>query len=349
MGLLLGSALLSFDALGVRFSERDIYMERSPSPRSADYLRSVGIRLRWYGLAVVLSALALVLMVLLGPLMEHSVFLLFVAAVAVSALYGGLGPGLVATLLSALASAFFFLPPQNVVLGRLEETLRLSIFLSVALTISWLTERHKRANERLRTLSEELERQVAERRALESQLEHKAYHDHLTDLLNRASFFEHLKHALARARRQEEEESKVALLFMDLDDFKLINDSFGHETGDRVLVEVAARLKRCLREADIVGRLGGDEFVVLLEDVSHAAQALVVAERILGELRAPFDLRGHQLSASASIGIALGAEEQPEELLRAADLAMYQAKSTGKARSVVFDPNTTERTTQCSQ
>ncbi len=208
-------------------------MERSPSPTSASYLRSVVLLPRWYGLAVVFSVLALVLMLLLRPLMEHSIFFLFIAAVAISALYGGLGPGLVATVLSALASDFFFLPPQNALLGGMEETLRLGIFLATGLIISWLArsrksanerliESHKRVEEQLRARNEDLDRWVAQRRASEEELEHRASQDSLTDLHNQASFYEHLRRALARARRQN---SKVVVLFIDLDDFKLINDS----------------------------------------------------------------------------------------------------------------------------
>ncbi len=141
-------------------------MEPASSPTAAAYLRSVGLRLRWYGLAVMLSALALFLMMLLRPLMEPSIFFLFLAAVAVSALYGGLGPGLVATVLSALATDLFFLPPLNALVGGMEEILRLGIFVAVGLIISWLCEMHKRADEQLRTLNEILERRIAERRAL---------------------------------------------------------------------------------------------------------------------------------------------------------------------------------------
>jgi diguanylate cyclase (GGDEF)-like protein len=314
-------------------------MEPSSSSRPAGYVRWWGFRLRWYVFALALSALALGLMMLLRPLLEPSVLFLFVAAVAVSALYGGLGPGLVATVLSALASDFFFLPPPNTLFGGTEETLRISIFVSVGLIISWLAEIHKRDEGRLRTLNEALERRMAEQTALQRQLEHMASHDHLTDLPNQAVFYEHLAHALSRARRQR---SKVALLFIDLDDFKLINDTFGHRSGDKVLVEVAKRLKRCLREADVAARLGGDEFIVLMEDVTDASQALRAAKRLQAQIRAPLDLDGHRLQMYESIGIAVGAEERPEELVDAADQAMYQAKSRGKAQSVVFDPGATD-------
>src|SRR3712207_1321985 len=138
-------------------------VERSPSPTSASYLRSVAPLPRWYGLAVVLSVLAFVLMLLLRPLMEHSIFFLFIAAVAISALYGGLGPGLVATVLSALANDFFFLPPQNALLGGMEETLRLGIFLATGLIISWLARSRKSASERLIESHKRVEEQLRAR------------------------------------------------------------------------------------------------------------------------------------------------------------------------------------------
>ena len=305
-------------------------------PTAIRRLRSVTPRLRRYAFAVGLSALALVLMLLLRPLMESSIFFLFVAGVAISAMYGGLGPGLVATLISALEVNFFFLPPYNTLLSGTEDTLRLGIFLATGLIISWLAQSHKRAEDQLRARNEDLEGWVALRRALEDQLEWRVSHDYLTDLHNQAAFYEHLRRTLSHASRQG---TKVALLFIDLDDFKLINDSLGHQEGDRVLREVAKRLKRCLREQDIAARIGGDELAVLLEDVAEASRAVRLAECFQEQLRLPFDIHSHRLHTSASIGIAVGARWSPEALVRAADLAMYQAKRAGKARSVVFDPN----------
>ena len=130
-------------------------MHLSSLSRPASYIRWWGFRLRWYGLALALSALALSLMLLLEPLIEPEIFLLFVAAVAISAMYGGLGPGLAATVLSAVACDFFFLPPLNTLLGGTEETLRISVFVSVGLIMSWLAEVHKRDEQRLRTRNEE--------------------------------------------------------------------------------------------------------------------------------------------------------------------------------------------------
>jgi diguanylate cyclase (GGDEF)-like protein len=288
---------------------------------------------------VALSVAALILMVLFRPLMEHSVFFLFLAAVAISALYGGLGPGLVATVLSTAACEYFFVPPDYVSLSGPEGVLRLTIFLSTGVMVSWFAEGHRRANIRLRKHNEDLERWVAQRKVLEEQLRHEASHDHLTGLHNQASFYEHLSGAVSRARRQE---GMVALLFLDLDEFKLVNDSLGHQEGDRVLREVAERLKGCLREEEMAARLGGDEFVVVLEDVADASAAVRVAERIQEQLRTPVDVQDrYRLRASASIGIALGAPELPQQLVHTADLAMYEAKGMGKGYIAIFDPNTT--------
>jgi diguanylate cyclase (GGDEF)-like protein len=290
-------------------------------------------------LSVALSVAALILMVLFRPLMEHSVFFLFLAAVAISALYGGLGPGLVATVLSTAACEYFFVPPDYVSLSGPEGVLRLTIFLSTGVMVSWFAEGHRRANIRLRKHNEDLERWVAQRKVLEEQLRHQASHDHLTGLHNQASFYEHLSGAVSRARRQE---GMVALLFLDLDEFKLVNDSLGHQEGDRVLREVAERLKGCLREEEMAARLGGDEFVVVLEDVADASAAVRVAERIQEQLRTPVDVQDrYRLRASASIGIALGAPELPQQLVHTADLAMYEAKGMGKGYIAIFDPNTT--------
>ncbi len=188
----------------------------------------------------------------------------------------------------------------------------------------------------LAAANDELRSQIAGRRILERRLEHQATHDHLTGLLNRTSFYENLERALDRARRRG---SEVAVLFIDLDDFKLVNDSLGHLEGDRVLRVLAGRLRGCLRDSEMAARIGGDEFAVVLEDVADAATAARVAERVRERLRVPLNLGdGHMVYASASIGIAVGAQGRPRDLVRAADLAAYRAKRTGKGRSVVFDP-----------
>jgi diguanylate cyclase (GGDEF)-like protein len=303
-------------------------------------LSSVTASPLFYGLATGLSALALALMLLLRPLLEPSVFFLFLAAVTVSALYGGLGPGLLATVLSALASNYFFLEPYHTLFIGPQGDLRLVIFLATGVMISWLADGRKRAEEHLQERNEYLELWAAQRRELEGRLMHQATHDHLTDLYNRPAFYEHLSGALARARRRG---AKVTVLFLDMDDFKLVNDSLGHQEGDRVLREVAERLKESLRESDAAARFGGDEFVALLEDVGEASEALEVAERFQERLRIPYEVEGGDtMHTSASIGIAVGSWEGPEVLVRKADEASYRAKREGKAHSVVFarDPET---------
>jgi len=177
---------------------------------------------------------------------------------------------------------------------------------------------------------------VTERKVLEEQLEHQAFHDPLTDLSNRRLFIDRLGHALARTQRRRGK--RVAVLFMDLEGFKVVNDSLGHETGDRLLVAVSQRLKGCLRPEDTLARFGGDEFVVLLEDVEGPQEAVRVAERIIDELKNRFVLDGRELYARASIGIALGEDrtKDPDDLLRDADTAMYRAKDGGLGYSV-FD------------
>ncbi|MFN8559898.1 MAG: diguanylate cyclase, partial [Dehalococcoidia bacterium] len=180
-------------------------------------------------------------------------------------------------------------------------------------------------------------RDITERKALEEQLSHQAFHDPLTGLANRALFTDRVEHALERTRRHG---SPLALLFLDLDDFKSINDSYGHETGDALLCAVAERLIGCVRPTDTAARFGGDEFTMLLDDAG-ADEAIRVASRVLAALAAPITARDHQLVTRASIGIVMAPDggDRAGELLRNADLAMYRAKSDGKGRWRVFEPD----------
>jgi diguanylate cyclase (GGDEF)-like protein/PAS domain S-box-containing protein len=180
-------------------------------------------------------------------------------------------------------------------------------------------------------------RDVTDRRALEERLEHHALHDSLTDLPNRRLFVDRLGQALRRIRRRKE--IGLAVLYMDLDGFKVVNDSLGHDAGDRLLVEVAKRLGSCLRPEDTLARFGGDEFTVLIEDVRVLDAAVRVAERIVENLREPFTLDGRELYLATSIGVGLGGDgtKNAEELLREADTAMYRAKDEG-GTIMVFDP-----------
>ncbi len=185
-------------------------------------------------------------------------------------------------------------------------------------------------------------RDVTERKQFEEQLTHLAFHDALTGLPNRALFLNRLEHALARAERRE---GAVAVLFLDLDRFKVVNDSLGHAAGDELLATVARRLRGCLRPSDTLARFGGDEFTVLLEHISRPTDAASVAERIIETLSAPVSIAGHEVVATASVGIVLNTDghRHPADLLRDADLALYQAKGAGRARYVLFDGAAHER------
>jgi diguanylate cyclase (GGDEF)-like protein/PAS domain S-box-containing protein len=178
---------------------------------------------------------------------------------------------------------------------------------------------------------------VTERKALEERLRHQALHDPLTNLPNRTLLMDRLGHALVRAVRRE---TKVAVLFMDIDNFKYVNDSLSHEDGDRLLVEVAERLRKSLRAEDTVARLGGDEFAILLEDLEREQEATAVADQVAQALRPPVLLDDQEIFVTVSIGVAFGAyrEDRPEVLLREADVAMYRAKTDGKDRHAVYRP-----------
>jgi diguanylate cyclase (GGDEF)-like protein len=176
-----------------------------------------------------------------------------------------------------------------------------------------------------------IERKRAEQALLESReyLRYMAHHDPLTHLPNRVLFYDRLKYAITQARRYKRE---VALLFLDLDGFKAVNDTLGHDIGDMLLQEVAHRLSACVRESDTVARMGGDEFTTILPDIYQREDATIVAQKILASLVQPFIIAGHSLSVTASIGLSLYPSDTTdmEELIRQADHAMYHAKESGK-------------------
>ncbi|MGZ4699888.1 MAG: diguanylate cyclase domain-containing protein [Ilumatobacteraceae bacterium] len=179
---------------------------------------------------------------------------------------------------------------------------------------------------------------ITVRKHLEAQLHRAALHDPLTDLPNRRLLLDRLEHALAMAPRVG---AAVAVLFIDLDGFKVVNDSHGHEVGDQLLIQCADRLQGCLRDADTVARLGGDEFVVLLEGVAYPEEPQDVAQRLLRVLVQPFKLDGATVRISASIGVATGISCTPRSLLHDADSAMYEAKGVGAGQIIT---STIERT-----
>ncbi len=184
-------------------------------------------------------------------------------------------------------------------------------------------------------------RDVTQRKQLEARLVHDAFHDPLTTLPNRALFRDRVEHALARLYRTPPTSASAsfAVLFLDLDDFKTVNDTLGHAAGDQLLVHVGARLQQVSRRYDTVARLGGDEFAILLEDPVDRGEALAVVQRISDALREPIVIEGREMRVSASIGVALAdGEHTADNLLRNADVAMYEAKAGGKARHAVFVP-----------
>jgi diguanylate cyclase (GGDEF)-like protein len=179
---------------------------------------------------------------------------------------------------------------------------------------------------------------VVERTRTEDKLIHDAFHDPLTGLPNRALFGERLADAVSHHRRHRDED--FAVLFIDVDDFKRVNDTLGHGAGDDLIVQVASRLKACLRQEDTLARMGGDEFTVLLRNAADVHDAQHVAEVLISALEKPFTIGSEELFVTVSIGIAAGSRraESVDDLLQLADFAMYQAKSLGKGRYVIYDP-----------
>lgn len=181
-------------------------------------------------------------------------------------------------------------------------------------------------------------RDISARRQLEDELAHQALHDPLTDLANKTLFRDRVHHALERARRHP---GHLSVLFLDLDNFKTVNDSLGHQVGDELLVGVAVRIREGLRPADTASRLGGDEFAILVEDAADDLEAEVIAQRLINSLRRPFQVAGKEVVIGGSIGIATDHGDDTitsDQLLRNADLAMYQAKAAGKGRFAVYEP-----------
>ena len=186
-------------------------------------------------------------------------------------------------------------------------------------------------------------RDITERKRAEERIIHESFHDALTGLPNRALFIEHLKRTIAHAERHDD--YLYAVLFLDLDRFKAINDSLGHVVGDQLLVVTARQLETTVRPEDVVARLSGDEFTILLSDIHSISDATRIAKRIHNAFRQPFDLDGHDVLTTVSIGIALSTHgySYPEEVLRDADTAMYRAKTVGRGRYEIFDQSMHER------
>jgi diguanylate cyclase (GGDEF)-like protein len=207
--------------------------------------------------------------------------------------------------------------------------LRVALLGAMALTLLVVLRQVLAARDNLRLL--------AERAAQEERFRHEALHDALTGLANRSLLRDRAEHALIRARRQQQ--LPLALIFLDLDNFKTVNDSLGHATGDALLVEAARRLLACVRATDTVARLGGDEFAILIEDPVETYGCRLITERILATLSHPYIIEGRHIFAGASLGVAaVGDADTADDLLRNADVAMYMAKSHGKGQCVFFEP-----------
>ena len=215
-------------------------------------------------------------------------------------------------------------------------------FIAATSILLLILTRHRNLMEKDRLLElsqskEQLQVELMERKRAEEQLVYSALHDPLTDLPNRVLFMDRLQHAMKRAKRHKD--YLYAVLFLDLDRFKVVNDSRGHKAGDLLLIESAKRLAACLRGEDTVARLGGDEFVILLEDIQDPLGVTHVADRIQLDLALPFILEDHKVFVSVSMGIVLSEAryELPDEILRDADIAMYRAKGLGRGRYELFD------------
>ena len=184
---------------------------------------------------------------------------------------------------------------------------------------------------------------ISELKEAERQISHQAFHDNLTNLPNRALFMEHLNMAIKRRKRRDD--YNYAVLYLDIDRFKLVNDSLGHSVGDNLLIAFAERIQHSLRESDTLARLGGDEFVILLEDIEEANYANLVAERLQQELKRPFMVNGKEVFAPSSFGVVKDTKDYdlPEDIIRDADSAMYHAKEKGRSQYKVFDKKLHEK------
>ncbi|MEP6896086.1 MAG: GGDEF domain-containing protein [Chloroflexota bacterium] len=216
------------------------------------------------------------------------------------------------------------------------EIIEIPMLSIILLTVFLIASRRASAQTELLIKNKELQHTLDERNALQEALARQAFYDPLTGLPNRVLFYDRLRQALARAARHQ---GVVAVLFMDFDGFKSINDRFGHDNGDKLLAHMAERMQSQMRSEDTVARLGGDEFTVLLANETSAGAAGLVARRLLDEISMPYMINDVAVTISASIGIAISTSDnlQPEDLVRNADHAMYHAKANGKAGIKIFN------------
>jgi diguanylate cyclase (GGDEF)-like protein len=219
----------------------------------------------------------------------------------------------------------------------------------IAVLNNQLEQKVQQRTAQLEEMIDRLNLEITQHQQTQGQLSHQALHDALTGLPNRILFMEHLTKAIQRHRRHPD--YLFAVLFIDLDRFKIINDSWGHGVGDQLLIAISHLLRECSRDLDTVARLSGDEFTILVEDLQDYQDAIAIAERLLDQLTSPIHLKEQKVFSGASIGIVLGGSDYQngQELLRDADIAMYRAKALGKGRYAVFDQEMYEQTVHLSQ
>jgi diguanylate cyclase (GGDEF)-like protein len=286
-------------------------------------------------------------------------FLLLLTAVVLSSTFGGLWTGLSSAALAVayvIYAAFQGFGPETLTGGPLQVATGSALLVGLGLLEGWHHDRSRKLQHALQSLGSSLDCQVeqrteelvavnqrllqeiSDRQQIQSQLLHNSTHDGLTGMPNRSLLLQRLDLALQRLKRYPQR--CFAVLFVDLDRFKPVNDSLGHEVGDQLLIAIGQRLSAIMRATDLAARLGGDEFVLLLEDLQSIDEAIQFAERVMQSLQAPFRISSHDLFISASIGIVLGHShyQRGADLVRDADIAMYRAKSRGKARYAIFQP-----------
>lgn len=219
-----------------------------------------------------------------------------------------------------------------------DELIEIPLLTTILVMVFIIASSRAKTQRELERQHRELKQALEERYALQEALLHQAFHDKLTGLPNRALLFDRLQHAFMEAMRHQQ---ALALLFVDLDEFKSVNDRFGHDIGDQLLVEVAKRMLLVVRQEDTVARLGGDEFTVLIKNPLSVEAVIGAANRILEKVSEPYQMSDVSLNISASIGVTMSYPkgDQPEDLLREADHAMYQAKSGGKSKIHVYIHN----------
>ena len=235
-------------------------------------------------------------------------------------------------------SATAFMVAWAILSGQTQraELIEIPMLTLILVTVFLIASRRTRAQKELELKNNELQSALDERNSLQEALARQAFYDPLTSLPNRVLFYDRLRQALSRAARHH---GYVAVLFLDLDGFKFVNDKLGHANGDRLLMFVAERMESQMRAEDTVARLGGDEFTVLLANENTVDGAGKVAKRLLDEISLPYTIDGQSVTISASIGIAISSAEniQPDDLVRNADHAMYQVKTSGKANFKIFN------------